>query len=763
MQSRIRDLLGRLYPAPSTWRGATIGLVVTGLIASTYSGVHARTGLGLFSDIALLVSAGLLLMLLVALLSWLFLGIVARLPPSFLAFAVAAVAALYLVMELPVSFAMMFAIPIVFVEAAFGGAIAATAGGRWNGASSWKKASLALVLLGSVAANATFAFWLAWPGFARETAEAPPVAVRTTVDAPNPSEPGNFEVGTLFYGSGDDRRRSEFGAKVDLKTDPVDATPLVSASGWKANLRESYWGFGLDRFPRNGRVWHPAGDGPFPLVLIVHGNDNMTEAADAGYGYLGELLASRGYIAVSVDECFFGTYFMAGGLGGENDARAWLLLKHLELWRDWNNVAGNPFSGRVDLSKVALIGHSRGGEAVAHAAAFNRLKHYPDDAMVEFDFDFDIRALVSIAPSDRQYEPAGKPTELEDVSFLLLQGAHDADVSYILGVRQFQRVTFSQLGPWFKSLLYIERANHSQFNTEWGRVDAGMPMGHLLNTAPLLDADEQREIARVYISAFLDVTLRGDDRFRSMFKDYRAISAWLPNTGYITRYQDPTFRLIADFEEDIDVTTCGLPGGTLRTTGLSTWREQDVPFRGGGSQQNQVARVGWGEEHDAETIAAGDQSAAGATAEERETNSDTRPSYEVQLPADHDLGITPDDVLVVDLMNASDDSVDDGPLDFTVVLADRVGAHVAIPLSRFQSLERPFEAVFTKLPALEPLTPLYTQPADFVLQTIELPLSDFVAINSQFDANQLARIRFAFDRSPVGTILIDNLGIRARE
>ena len=54
------------------------------------------------------------------------------------------------------------------------------------------------------------------------------------------------------------------------------------------------------------------------------------------------------------------------------------------------------------------MGHSRGGEAVADAAAFNDLTYYPDDASLKFDFGFDIKGVVSIAPVDGQYLPTGR-------------------------------------------------------------------------------------------------------------------------------------------------------------------------------------------------------------------------------------------------------------------------------------------------------------------------------------------------------------------
>jgi hypothetical protein len=81
------------------------------------------------------------------------------------------------------------------------------------------------------------------------------------------------------------------------------------------------------------------------------------------------------------------------------------------------------------MDRIALIGHSRGGEAVAHAACLNRLPYYPDDANEVFDFNFNIRSVIAIAPCDGQYQPGLMRTPLTDVNYLVLQGSHDADVS----------------------------------------------------------------------------------------------------------------------------------------------------------------------------------------------------------------------------------------------------------------------------------------------------------------------------------------------
>ena len=209
----------------------------------------------------------------------------------------------------------------------------------------------------------------------------------------------------------------------------------------------------------------------------------MKDFSDPGYGYLGELLASRGFILVSVDE-----NFINGNLRGENDGRGWLLLEHLERWRAWNDSSGSPFYHKVDMGNIALMGHSRGGEAVAVAAAFNRLSHYPDDATIKFNFNFDIKSIVAIAPVDGQYQPAGKPTPLENVNYLVFHGSHDGDVSAFSGLRQYQRIRFTDGKPWFKSAVYMYRANHGQWNTVWGNKDNGPRSGRWLELDALISA-----------------------------------------------------------------------------------------------------------------------------------------------------------------------------------------------------------------------------------------------------------------------------------
>ena len=162
------------------------------------------------------------------------------------------------------------------------------------------------------------------------------------IQVENPSQMGNYEVEFITYGSGTNKRRSEFDKDADIKTTSVDASTFIEVWGRQAKFRKKYWGFDFHDTPINGLVWYPKGEGPFPLVLMVHGNHFMTSFSDPGYKYLGRLLASRGFICVSIDENFFNS-LLFGPMIGENDARAWLLLKHLEFWREWNKTNSNRF------------------------------------------------------------------------------------------------------------------------------------------------------------------------------------------------------------------------------------------------------------------------------------------------------------------------------------------------------------------------------------------------------------------------------------
>ncbi len=49
--------------------------------------------------------------------------------------------------------------------------------------------------------------------------------------------------------------------------------------------------------------------------------------------------------------------------------------------------------------------------------------------------------------------------------------------------------------------------------------------------------------------------------------------------------------------------------------------------------------------------------------------------------------------------------------------------------------------------------------AELVPQTYVIPLRDFVAIDSLFDPTRLVAIRWVFDRTPVGSVILADIGL----
>jgi dienelactone hydrolase len=637
-----------------------------------------------------------------------------------------------------------------------------------------------------------------------------------TIAAPNPAGTGAFAVKQLCYGSGTDTQRKEFGADAAIKTKTVDVSPYASIPATAAKERKEFWGFDLKKAPINGRVWYPEGPGPFPLVLVVHGNHNWKEFSDPGYQYLGELLASRGFILVSVDENFI------NGLSAENDGRAWLLLKHLEAWKRFNDTADGPFYHRVDMTNIAVMGHSRGGEAAALAATFNRLKYYPDDFKQEFNFNFGIKSVVAIAPADGQYKPTGQFTPLENVNYLLIHGSHDGDVSTAVGLRQYERLRFTDGEPRFKSVIFMYRANHGQWNTVWGNKDSGPRSARSLDLRALLPPEEQRQFAKVVISGFLEATLHVKREYVPMFRDHRTAGAWLPKTMYTTRFEESGYHSLAEFDADVDLTTGSARGVVLAGDSLSTWNENVVPFRGRGAdtQNHNAVWLGWnnrlagpdkGAATDAKTGATTDTQAGAAGKTEKPAGDkpadDKLPlgkpaSYAISVPAAlrSEWGIGERSAVYLSLTATNTkpgprqpprdpkkdeeekpvapkpaagakpppapkeppkpkekEKPDLTPVNLTVELVDTAGHTAALPLDRFGVARHPLDARIYRREGRD--AQRFTNIYELIPQTFVLPLADFAQAAPSFDPRQLAAIRLVFDRTEAGTIILEHVGL----
>jgi dienelactone hydrolase len=723
-------------PGPRAWTGAALGAFLAGILVVWVGIGDSKFGFGTAYDVGVAILVDLVAVALGTLVALLIVRLLRLVPLRVVAALLGGVVAMVGFQALRGSVDPTFLIvaQIIPFQALFGLALGAVLGGELVGASRLKKFAMLALLAITLAANVGLVWRLAGAG--SDGHLTPPHLVSTPATAltiADPSARGPFDVRTFTYGSGVEPGRTDFGDRAEFTTEPVDASVLLKdLKGFRKAARGWYWGFQPERFPLNGHVWQPEGAGPFPLVLIVHGNHTMEEYSDPGYQYLCEHLASHGYIAVSVDENFLNGSWSGDFRGKELPARAWMLLQHLKQWRTWNSTPGHRLANKVDFDKIALVGHSRGGEAAAVAALFNRLSRYPENGALAFDFGFSIRGVAAIAPSEGFYKPAGHPVRLKDVDYFVIQGAHDADVAIFMGSKQYQNVNVAGDAPHFKCALYVDRANHGQFNTVWGQRDWPEPFHRLQNVKPLLQGDDQRRIAAVYLTAFLESSLRRNTAYLPMFLDPRRAASWLPAATYVSRFQDSSFLTISDFEGGVDLGKTTYPGGTQAASGMKEWREASVPFRAGdNSQENRAVFLEW-EKSDTD-------------------NGQSSAEFRIELPPDFGSKSPLASGTGLRFALARADNTDD-PIDLTVRLesADGQSAQVAL-----DPIGPPIRIRISKLIWEEKAL---MKPFELILGTTEIPLADFAKTNPRLDVKRLRSIAFQFDRSHAGSVYLDDIG-----
>ncbi|MFI5712397.1 Calx-beta domain-containing protein [Kribbella sp. NPDC051620] len=225
-----------------------------------------------------------------------------------------------------------------------------------------------------------------------------------------------------------------------------------------------------------GKVYSPKGaPGARPLVIFLHGRHSVCygDATEEptnpwpcakgekpipsyrGYDGPAKALASNGYQVVSISANAINAY--DGGVFDTGaQARAELILDHLDLWKKWSTIGGGPFGkkfvGKVDLNNIGLMGHSRGGEGVARAAVLN----------ADRGGKYGIRAVLPLAPTD--FARATVP----GVAMSVILPYCDGDVSDLQGQKFYDDTRYSVTGDAAtRSTVTVLGANHNFFNTEW--------------------------------------------------------------------------------------------------------------------------------------------------------------------------------------------------------------------------------------------------------------------------------------------------------
>ncbi len=553
-----------------------------------------------------------------------------------------------------------------------------------------------------------------------------PKVTVTPILEESPAKKGDFSVSYFTYGSGRDKHRKEYGNEVTLVSKTVDASLYIDKWPWQRKL---FWGFDEKQRPLNGRVWFPDGEGPFPIVLVTHGNHTMEYFSDDGYGYLGELLASRGFITVSLDQNFINYSNWSGSPKKDMELRAWLILHHLLQLEEFNNTQGTPFYKKVDFNKVALIGHSRGGLASTMAADYK--KWFADDASLEGIENIKIESVIGLAPTDKKVD--GKTPNLWETNYLVIHGAQDADVNSFRGDRQYGRTYFRSGSKKFKSSLYLAQANHSYFNTQWGRKDNSLPGGLFINHKDTMDAQQQREITKVYISAFLETTLLEKFRYEKLFRNYQYGLQWLPKTLCFSRYKNGMFEPMNEFYTNSDKKTFK-KGITVDAHGFSIWKIEMAKDR----RRNNKGKSG--------VVLQWDKGAA----------------YKISISDKYIDGIQKEpDSFIISMANMARDLNGEIGADprIEVEFKNKAGKSVKIPLDKYMPIPAQIKVQYTMLPWFDQIMKngKFKEKEEPVFHMYEIMLDRITGLNRNMSYENINEIVIHFSNGP-GKVMIDDIG-----
>jgi len=376
-------------------------------------------------------------------------------------------------------------------------------------------------------------------------------------DLQNPGLAGDLPFDTVIYASSGLSYPAALSQYAIYQTpDPAYVTGRINIAAFANFASGVPWPFANTNAPLNGHICIPRGYAPFPLAVFAHGNHSAFENSTPGYMYLCELLASHGIVATTID-----VNFLNGSNFGENDGRAIVHLEHLKQFRTWNSTATHPLHGKIDLTRILIVGHSRGGEAVGHASFFNRLTSIGavvvDGSAGLGPYRFGLSAIAAIAPTDQQFVPTTGATVVPD-SYFVIHGSQDADVSNFAGYHTYNRAhavdvanpTVSS-GKW-KALLWVHKANHNYFNSVWA-AEGGSAVVSLARAG-------QEQIARVHFGALAQAVLLGRADYLEVLKDHAVASSWLPaGVELVSQYQDPERIFVQHHQEGVAAPQISLP------------------------------------------------------------------------------------------------------------------------------------------------------------------------------------------------------------
>lgn len=271
--------------------------------------------------------------------------------------------------------------------------------------------------------------------------------------------------------------------------------------------------------------------GPFPLVMLSHGYPGSRYLMS----HLGENLASKGFIVVSIDHAD-STYDDQQAFASTLYNRAFDQLFVLdEMARLAAPGSGHVLSGRLDVGRTGIVGYSMGGYGVINVvgggysdasvamrgAPPNRLltERAASNPVYRASIDPRVKAVIAIGPWGMQvgvWDAAGLAGVRTPV--LYVAGSVDDVSGYAKGVRAMYEATVNA----DRYLLTFVNANHNaaaphEAPAETLDTTGRAVIGFTQHADPVWDSVRMNNILQHFATAYFDRHLKGDDTKQAYF------------------------------------------------------------------------------------------------------------------------------------------------------------------------------------------------------------------------------------------------------
>lgn len=546
----------------------------------------------------------------------------------------------------------------------------------------------------------------------------------------DPSLPGPFAVGELEYA---ESAQAAFNmpAQGTFTLPGPDDAPMVPFS-----VRRR----ALIRYPASAAgVNQPvsAAQSTYPLVVILHGNhrrvlDDGTTFVESyrGHEYIARHLASRGYVAISID---------VDDINARDDlirGRGRAIIEHLGVMRGLNTTHPT-LNGKIDLTNIGLVGHSRGGEGVVAAEQLN----------VRDGLGHQIKAVVSIAPTNSEdFRHSTTP-------YLVLYGTSDGDVSGESdGGNPF--LLYDRASP-PKAMVFVYGAIHNRFSTNADWLAARFIDN---DDARMISEADHQNVAKGFCLAFFERHLRnvaGHDLFFNNNARPQSVAA----VEMHHQYQHQTRSIVDNFEQPPPDPTLPL-GQQLAARASTNTLTLGVTATGlsvpGGVFTNALTE---------------------ASLKQADTTSFVHDSFGVMIAWDSTAAVYTSTLGTLDASSfqvlsfrvtqrlGSARNPANAAQDFFVRLTDTANRSAAIRVGTATAIPAPFirhdhdtlhppPLIRTRLVDRRPDRPSISKSA---LKTIRLRLDDFKAANAQLNLSSLQTLAFEFRQTARGEVALDDI------